>query len=61
MLTLKVTCATRTTIWARLKKTRGNPDAAVGCWKNSVAINERLKLNAREADQAAERLKIFAD
>ncbi|HPA10851.1 MAG TPA: hypothetical protein PLV73_08525 [Treponemataceae bacterium] len=44
-----------------MKKTRGNPDAAVGCWKNSVAINERLKLNSREADQAAERLKIFAD
>ena len=44
-----------------IEKTRGNPDAAVGCWKNSVAINERLKLNSREADQAAERLKIFAD
>ena len=44
-----------------IEKTRGNPEAAVGCWKNSVAINERLKLNSREADQAAERLKIFAD
>lgn len=44
-----------------IEKTRGNLDAAVGCWKESVAINNRLALDAREGAQAEERLKIFAD
>lgn len=44
-----------------IEKTRGNLDAAVGCWKESVAINKRLALNAREGAQAEERLKVFAD
>lgn len=44
-----------------IEKSRGNLDKAVGFWKKSVSINESLALNAREGEQSAERLKVYAD
>ncbi|HNQ97358.1 MAG TPA: hypothetical protein PKH81_04645 [Treponemataceae bacterium] len=44
-----------------IEKTRGNLETAVSFWKHSVSINERLALNAREGEQSAERLTVFAD
>ncbi len=44
-----------------IEKSRGNLEAATLHWKESVAVNERLRLGSREAAKAAERLKLFAD
>ncbi|MBN2510160.1 MAG: hypothetical protein JXB03_07785 [Spirochaetales bacterium] len=44
-----------------IEKAFGRLDSAVDYWKKSVAIHDRLGLNAREGEQAAERLQLFAD
>jgi len=44
-----------------IEKSRGNIDKAMEYWKLSVAINERLKLNSKEADKSMNRLKTFED
>ncbi|HKL86723.1 MAG TPA: hypothetical protein VJ861_10370 [Treponemataceae bacterium] len=44
-----------------IEKSRGNIARAIECWGKSVEINERLKLNSREASKASERLLLFTE
>jgi tetratricopeptide (TPR) repeat protein len=44
-----------------IEKSRGNIDQAVKYWTQSVSINEKIKLNSKEAVKSAERLKIFKE
>jgi tetratricopeptide (TPR) repeat protein len=44
-----------------IEKSRGNMDQAMQYWNQSVAINDKLKLNSKEAKKSSERLSLFKD